>query len=53
MPKSQIRETLKNTLDPERHLVPLISAKIDKNEFDVLFLTGIERYSHIFDLIMF
>ncbi len=41
MPKRQIRETLKNTLDPERHLVPLISAKIDKNEFDVLFLTGI------------
>ena len=41
MPKSQIRETLKNTLDPERHLVPLISAKVDKNEFDVLFLTGI------------
>lgn len=41
MPKSKIRETLKNTLDPERHLVPAISEKAKVIEFDVLFLTGI------------
>ena len=41
MPKSQIRETLKNTLDPAKYLIPAISEKAKVIEFDVLFLTGI------------
>ena len=41
MPKSKIRETLKNTLDPAKYLIPAISEKAKVIEFDVLFLTGI------------
>ena len=41
MPKSKIRETLKNTLDPAKYLIPVISEKAKAIEFDVLFLTGI------------
>jgi len=41
MDKSQIKETLQGTLDPERHLVPAILEKAKEVEFDVLFLTGV------------
>ena len=41
MPKSGILETLRNTLDPERHLIPLIAEMVKDNEFDVLFMTGV------------
>lgn len=39
--KEAILETLQNVLDPEQHLIPAISEKLQRAEFDVLFLSGI------------
>ncbi len=39
--KEQLKELLQGVLDPEAHLVPAISEKMIKSEFDVLFLSGI------------
>ena len=39
--KDQLKELLQGVLDPETHLVPAIAAKLAKNDFDVLFLSGV------------
>lgn len=39
--KSDFRELLQGMLDPQQHLAPAISAKIQDRDFDILFLTGI------------
>lgn len=39
--KDQLKELLQGVLDPETHLVPAIAAKLVKNDFDVLFLSGV------------
>lgn len=39
--KDQLKELLQGVLDPETHLVPTIAAKLAKNDFDVLFLSGV------------
>lgn len=39
--KDAILETLQNVLDPEQHLIPAIGEKLQRAEFDVLFLSGI------------
>lgn len=39
--KDQLKELLQGVLDPETHLVPAIAAKLEKNDFDVLFLSGV------------
>ena len=46
--KPQLRELLQGLLDPERHLVPAIAAKMEQSEFNVLFITGVgEVYPYI------
>ena len=46
--KEQLKELLQGVLDPEAHLVPAIAAKLQSNEFDVLFLSGVgEVYPYI------
>lgn len=39
--KEQLKELLQGVLDPETHLIPAISTKLDHNDFDVLFLSGV------------
>ncbi|NDD64120.1 MAG: DUF1788 domain-containing protein [Acidobacteria bacterium] len=39
--KDQLRELLQGVLDPETHLVPAIADKLERSDFDVLFLTGV------------
>ena len=39
--KDQLKELLQGVLDPEAHLVPAIASKLDRNDFDVLFLSGV------------
>lgn len=39
--KDQLKELLQGVLDPETHLVPAIATKLAKNDFDVLFLSGV------------
>jgi len=39
--KEQLKELLQGVLDPEAHLVPAIAAKLENNEFEVLFLSGV------------
>lgn len=39
--KDELKELLQGVLDPETHLVPAIAAKLEKSEFDVLFLSGV------------
>lgn len=39
--KQELKELLQGVLDPEMHLVPTISGKMQATEFDVLFLTGV------------
>ena len=39
--KEQLKELLQNVLDSEAHLIPEISRVLDKNLFDILFITGI------------
>ena len=39
--KDQLKELLQGVLDPEAHLVPAISAKLQSVEFDVLFISGV------------
>jgi len=39
--KEQLKELLQGVLDPESHLVPAISKKLENTEFKVLFLSGV------------
>lgn len=39
--KDQLKELLQGILDPENHLVPAITKKMQETAFDILFLTGI------------
>ena len=41
LPKDKLREDLQSILDVETVLVPAISRKMDAEEFDVLFLSGV------------
>ncbi len=41
MSKDELKELLQGVLDPETHLVPAISRRMIKEEFDVLFISGI------------
>lgn len=41
MDKVDFREMLQGMLDPQLHLAPAIRAKLEKNAFDIFFLTGI------------
>lgn len=39
--KSELKDLLQGVLDPEHHLIPAIAEKMEKDEFDVLFITGV------------
>lgn len=39
--KDQLKELLQGVLDPETHLVPAIAEQMAKEDFDVLFLSGV------------
>lgn len=39
--KSELKDLLQGVLDPEHHLIPAIAEKMGKDEFDVLFITGV------------
>lgn len=39
--KDEIKELLQGVLDPERHIVPEIAERMQKTEFDVMFITGV------------
>ena len=39
--KEQIKELLQSVLDPETHLIPEIAARMQKAEFDVMFINGV------------
>ncbi|OQY33742.1 MAG: hypothetical protein B6241_06725 [Spirochaetaceae bacterium 4572_59] len=40
-PKNQIVELLNGVLDPEAHLIPAISEKMNERDFDVMLLSGV------------
>jgi len=39
--KSELKDLLQGVLDPEHHLIPAISEKMQKDDFDVMFITGV------------
>ena len=39
--KDEIKELLQGVLDPERHLVPEIATRMERADFDVMFITGV------------
>jgi len=39
--KEELKELLQGVLDPERHVVPAIAAKMRACDFDVLFISGV------------
>ena len=39
--KEELKELLQGVLDPEAHLVPAIAARMNVQDFDVLFLSGV------------
>jgi len=39
--RDELLELLQSVLDPEKHLIPAIAAKMAEAEFDVLFLSGV------------
>jgi hypothetical protein len=46
--KNHLKELLQGVLDPEKYLIPAISARMDASDFDVLFLNGVgEIYPYI------
>lgn len=46
--KDELKELLQGVLDPETHLIPEIGALLEKQQFDVLFLSGVgEVYPYI------
>lgn len=46
--KDELKELLQGVLDPEAHLIPAISRKMDSVDFDVMFISGVgEVYPYI------
>jgi hypothetical protein len=41
MSKGELKELLQSVLDPEKHLIPAIAEKMAKDEYDVMFITGV------------
>lgn len=39
--KSELKDLLQSVLDAESHLIPAISKKMEKDDFDVMFITGV------------
>jgi len=39
--KSELKDLLQGVLDPEHHLIPAIAEKMQKDDFDVMFITGV------------
>ena len=39
--KDQLKELLQGVLDPETHLIPAMAEKMQQQEFDVMFITGV------------
>ena len=39
--KAELKELLQGVLDPEHHLIPAISKKMEVQDFDVMFITGV------------
>jgi len=39
--KQELKELLQGILDPEAHIIPAIKQKMDEQDFDVLFITGV------------
>lgn len=39
--KSELKDLLQGVLDPEHHLIPEIAKKMQKDDFDVMFITGV------------
>jgi len=39
--KQELKELLQGVLDPEAHIIPAIKAKMEEQDFDVLFITGV------------
>lgn len=39
--KSELKDLLQGVLDPEHHLIPAIAEKMQMDDFDVLFITGV------------
>ena len=39
--KSELKDLLQGVLDPEHHLIPAIAEKMQNDDFDVLFITGV------------
>jgi hypothetical protein len=39
--KSELKELLQGVLDPEHYLVPAIAEKMEADDFDVMFITGV------------
>ena len=39
--KGELKELLQGVLDPEAHIIPAISRKMDNTNFDILFITGV------------
>ncbi len=41
MSKAELQELLQGVLDPEHHLIPAVADKMDREDFEVLFITGV------------
>ena len=39
--KSELKDLLQGVLDPEHHLIPAIAEKMQKDDFHVMFITGV------------
>jgi hypothetical protein len=39
--KSELKDLLQGVLDPEHHLIPAIAEKMEEDEFEVMFITGV------------
>jgi hypothetical protein len=39
--KAELKELLQGALDPENYLIPAIAQKMEKDEYDVMFITGV------------
>src|SRR5688572_20693018 len=39
--KSELKDLLQGVLDPEKHLIPAIAQKMEKDAFDLMFITGV------------
>ncbi len=43
MTKAELKELLQSVLDPEQHLIPAIVERMEEDEFDTLFITGVGK----------